>query len=111
MPQFSRKQQLEAERLQIEYAQKNPRVRPCYRPRPGLCPECGKVALLFTRSLRCGSCQHARKMERQRERRAQRTPVPKPRRACEHCGQAFQPQRVTARFCSPKCRVYFSRKR
>src|SRR5260221_9986318 len=32
---------------------------------------------------------------------------------CEHvsCGQAFEPQRSTARFCSAKCRVAASRAR
>jgi hypothetical protein len=27
------------------------------------------------------------------------------KRACEHCGEKFEPQRTTARFCSTKCRV------
>jgi hypothetical protein len=31
------------------------------------------------------------------------------KRACEHCGAEFKPQRTTARFCSTKCRVYASR--
>jgi hypothetical protein len=31
------------------------------------------------------------------------------KRACEHCGEKFRPQRTTARFCSAKCRVYAAR--
>jgi hypothetical protein len=31
------------------------------------------------------------------------------KRACEHCGAEFEPQRTTARFCSTKCRVYAAR--
>jgi hypothetical protein len=29
--------------------------------------------------------------------------------ACAHCGVEFQPERTTARFCSPRCRVAFNR--
>jgi hypothetical protein len=31
--------------------------------------------------------------------------------ACANCGKAFVPKRSTAKFCSPKCRVYAFRGR
>ena len=34
-----------------------------------------------------------------------------PSRLCSHCGSQFRPQRSTARFCSPRCRVAAQRAR
>jgi hypothetical protein len=33
------------------------------------------------------------------------------KRTCAQCGAEFQPQRTTAKFCSPKCRVYWHREK
>jgi hypothetical protein len=87
------------------------------------CPECGKDELhtIHSRIKLCDQCQHKEKIARQWQRRRRkaglltvqksgslRYPVPV-KRNCQHCGQAFTPERTTARFCSPKCRVYFHR--
>jgi len=53
-------------------------------------------------------CNECRKAEQNRNRVAafrQRNKKPKVQIQCEHCGQAFNPQRSTAKFCSTKCRV------
>jgi hypothetical protein len=81
-----------------------------------VCKACGRPERRpgRTRSTLCGECQRRRGVDRQRQRRCLRaglvTATGEPvGRKCEHCGEPFVPERTTARFCSPKCRVYFHR--
>ena len=53
----------------------------------------------------CAVCRDARlnreRVARHRERNKQQPDLIN----CQHCGSTFQPQRKTAKFCSPSCRV------
>jgi endogenous inhibitor of DNA gyrase (YacG/DUF329 family) len=91
------------------------------------CPDCGKTVRRGRHATRCGACQEKHTRERRRlaqqNRRQLRAglvarqvmgifavyvPVKVP---CAQCGNEFEAQRTTARFCSDKCRVYFNRAR
>jgi hypothetical protein len=92
------------------------------------CVDCGTEEKMSVKTHRCKACRakrdRQRQTDRQRERRGikagliqrkrigqlplvQLQPVYRP---CEHCGKPFAPRRTTARFCSPKCRVYHHRR-
>ena len=75
------------------------------------CRQCGEV--FFHRShvglTFCGpECEQRERVDRQRERRNADKPT---EATCYHCGDTFKPQRSTARYCSPKCRVYANREK
>ena len=71
------------------------------------CRVCREVFMYESKRLRkfCSDdCRSVRKTRRQAERRERdRT------RRCDCCGQAFESQRSTAKFCSAKCRVHAAR--
>src|SRR5262245_27327498 len=88
------------------------------------CADCGAEFWGAWTAERCGACQGKRGRElartRQQQRRQvrsglwetevsfstyRRVPVRKIPRTCGHCGEVFEPERTTARFCSPTCRV------
>ena len=85
------------------------------------CRDCGRVEERGAQAVRCRACADAHARERQtcRQRLARNlkaglvvrreqgifllTEAVKGR--CEHCGQEFERQRTTARFCSARCRM------
>lgn len=77
------------------------------------CHECGDhVAIDPSTSKQprvlCPTCRHeCRQRTFQAARDKKR--VEHQSKQCERCGEAFQPMRSTAKFCSTKCRVYASR--
>jgi hypothetical protein len=78
---------------------------------PGICKGCGKKLRGYgSRRQRCAACVRELRRLAQLRRRAARRVAKVPIR-CAQCGEAFQPQRTTARFCSPKCRVYWHREK
>jgi hypothetical protein len=57
------------------------------------------------------ACDQCRRRERKRlsQREWRGSDVPHDPRPCGHCGETFQPERTTARYCSTRCRVAANR--
>ena len=63
----------------------------------------------YERSLPHGNvCHFCWRYARVKARRAAKVATVK-QRECNHCGQSYEPARLTSKFCSTKCRVYASR--
>jgi hypothetical protein len=82
---------------------------------------CGEKHELYVTARYCEECRRAIAIENQRTRRHLRAGLILEQsrgdlrffifapRECEFCGERFNPKRTTARYCSPKCRVYAHR--
>jgi hypothetical protein len=55
-------------------------------------------------TLACRKCERT-EHNRLYMRKRRGSDVPHDPRPCGHCGQVFQPERTTARYCSTRCRV------
>ena len=94
------------------------------------CPVCGQVAPLRPASRMCLACYAQRQAEANRVYQRKRRRREKARRRiaagivkatgpltlriraeCAHCGAGFVPQRSSALYCSPRCRVAAHRKK
>jgi len=78
------------------------------------CPGCGREFLhwaFWRRSVKCIDCRKATGRAAVARCNALRQPVRHEERPCRGCGAAFRPERTTARFCSPRCRVAWNRRK
>ena len=80
---------------------------------PRHCMQCGREFLPRMAAEFCMNCQRERDAKRRKEYQRKRREIRKAEArgeawqftVCDQCGEVFERQRVTARFCSARCRV------